>query len=298
MQGRIAFIFIAVCLLILACNSEPDYIRLEKGFSVEVEVFSLRYKKGVDSAQTAKPSFRYFDVDVAHTRDTFYTIWQEKVRTMSESDSGLSELELMMQTPVYVNGLKAEYSLYKDGILGDLLNWPEIKTYVDSISWDYLTQFAPDQKFQESYQLITQHYNTQPIIENKMFKCISIFHAPYGMYVDTSDTDTERERVFDIDMIINPVKEKLLWYHKDDDRLYFLCAYPEINTDYGQTFLEPFVEIGMPDSVVNYLSQISFNDTLYCDFNIEKNRLNTATFNRTLRLQDDTYVEIIQLKVN
>ena len=269
---------------------------MRKVFLWRWKFFSLQYKKGVDSAQTARPSLRYFNVDVVHTRDTFYTIWQEKVQTISVSDSGLSELELMMQTPIYVNGLKAEYSLYEDGILGDLLNWPEIKTFVDSTSWDYMTEFAPDQNLLKNYEMIMEHYNTKQTIETKMFKCISIFHTPYGMYVDTSDTDSER--VFDIDMIINPVKEKLLWYHKDGDRLYFLCAYPEINTDFGQTFLQPFVEIGMPDSIVTYASQITFTDTLYCDFNIEESRLNTATFNRTLRLQDDTYVEIIQLKVN
>lgn len=295
MQGRIAFIFIAICLFILACNSEPDYISLERGISVEVEVLSLRYKKGVDSAQTAKPSLRYFDVDVVHTRDTFYTIWQEKVRAISVSDPGLSELELMMQTPIYAKGLKAEYSLYEDGILGNLLNWPEIKTFVDSSSWEYMAQFDSDQKMLENYQMIIQQYNTQQIIESKMFKCVSIFHTPYGLYTDTSDTG--RQRVFDIDMLINPVEEQLVWYHKDDHVLYFLCVYPETKTNIGQTFLQPFAAVGMPDSILEYASQISFTDTLYCDFNIEESRLNSAQFSRTLQLKSDTFIEIIELKV-
>lgn len=291
---RCSLLILTLAMIGAGCTPEPHYIRLEKGFNAEVEVFRLRYKRGEDSASSAKLALRYFDVDVFVSDDSAYTVWQEKISDVPV-DSSLSDIEFIMQAPSFVNGVRAVYSIREDGFLGELLNWPEIKAYADSISMIYIAEYAPDPMDSMKVQMLIDNYNTREVLENNMFKCINVFHVPYGLSLDTTDGGGRRE--VSPQMGIDFADEQLLSFQKDEGRIAFLCAYPEVSTAVGQNFLQSFAQVGVSDSIINYAANVAFTDTIYGEFNPEKNRLDYAHFHRSMRMRDDTYVEIIEVRV-
>lgn len=182
-------------VVILSCSSPSHKI----GFSIDGSAEPLDQKYYVERTEWVEGDTvyrKYFEYvlngklqDLAPNPKV---IWRQSL-PFFEHDSITSEDLVFLDRLEYQEGLTFEYSIGEDGELIELLNWPQVKSFVDSMSQAYVQHITEgsDTVDIDLLKEFSDAFTTQANIEARSAREIQLVHMLYGLEFNAGDSSME-----------------------------------------------------------------------------------------------------------
>ncbi len=154
----------------------------EKGDSYDFVMHKSKLKYSGDTLKSETNIYTDLSMSVVESTDTDYTISLTYGETAIEGDSNPVLLLLTSLT----GGSEYQYKISEMGEFQELLNWQDIRDYIEKMVDTVKANIPDKQGVQQAFALITGLYDSKEKVEASA-KSVQLYHAPYGMEYALND---------------------------------------------------------------------------------------------------------------
>ena len=258
-ESSTAFLLSVILFLMLSCTSPDQRVRfsIDRSDNAADQKYFVERTEWVEGDTVFRKHLEYvLNGNLQDLAMNPKVIWRQTL-TYFEHDSITSEDLVFLDRLEYQKGLTFEYSIGEDGELIELLNWPQVKTFVDSMAQDYI-QIVVDGSDNIDIDLLTKlsdAYTTQANIEARSAREIQLVHMLYGLEFSARDSSLELLSQ-SLNMLV-PVRMELTYHGNGRSHILYTCHMDSV--DLGAFF--PLVADKISDLPGPDISRMAVYDT-------------------------------------
>lgn len=256
--------------MLISCESEINrpVIRESTG---HYTLDDLRYSKNNDSITILKNNARRYRLDIVEDSNSFTATWTDRIRTTA-IDTTHSELENILNNNEFTDGLSALFDLDENGDINSLVNWPQVKSHIDSMSILYLEMNGFTSEEIDQMNPLLNTYLTKENMMNSLFKGIGVFHNFYSIDANFTDTLVKQGFGFDRNESDGLNEAEIHITHPTSDLVDYLTT-TEFTTSAHQNFLQELEKLSETPVDFSQLNEVHIIDTIYYRFNTDLQEL-------------------------
>lgn len=285
----ICIAWVSICLL--SCE-DAQVLKIKEFAKADFEVIQAQYSFNGDSIAEERFQIFHLNLSVIKRGNQLIANWSQKY---AEGLDSLTENDELFYSPEYsVQGYEFKALLSSQGAIDSIVNWNEILLFTDSVSQVYLNNWGFDSLEKQQYKSVAKDIITPSYIGNKVAKPLYLFHLPYTL--NTNLTDTVQlyltEYLDDYGQIVMPQKVEVLY--KDQDEAYLRLTTSVENMSLVNSTDYFFNEI-LKANFNSLMSDISFEDTVVINYNLELEMAQEINFWRYSSLNGNRFLETISM---
>ncbi|NEN25773.1 hypothetical protein G3O08_19975 [Cryomorpha ignava] len=167
-------VFGVLCTTLIGCSSEVNRPIFRES-TINYTLEDIKYSKKNDSISILKTNSRNYRLYIVEESNSFVAIWTDRIPTTA-IDSTHSELDNMLNNKEFTDGLIARFRVDSSGDIDSLINWPEVKSHIDSVTTIYMEMngFSPDEI--DHIKPFLNSYQSKENMMNSLFKGLGVFH--------------------------------------------------------------------------------------------------------------------------
>lgn len=263
-------VFIVLFIILISCETEvnrPQIREITANYTLE----DVRYSKRNDSISILKSNSRNYHLDIVKDSISFYSIWTDRIRTTT-LDSTHSEIDNVLNDKEFTDGLIARFRLESNGDIDSLINWPEVKSRIDSMSIIYMEMngFSPDEI--DHVKPFLNSYQSKENMMNSLFKGLGIFHNFYSIDADFSDTLLRQSLTATLNLQEGRNEAEIRINHPTIDLVDYIVT-TEYTTASDQNFLNDLEKMSGNEVDFSKFNKVHVIDTIYYRFNSDLQEL-------------------------
>ena len=268
---KIKFTFcIGLCITLISCDSEVNRPEIRES-TINYTLEDIRYSKRNDSISILKSNWSNYRLDILKDSISYYAIWTDRIRTTT-LDSNHSEIDNILNSMEFTDGLIARFLLDSTGDIDSLINWPEVKSRIDSMTSIYmeLNGFSTDEI--DHIKPFLNSYQSKENMMNSLFKGFGIFHNFYSIDADFSDTLLRQSLSATLNLKEGTNEAEIRINHPTIDLVDYIVT-TEYTTASDQNFLNDLEKMSGNEVDFSKFNKVHVIDTIYYRFNSDLQEL-------------------------
>ena len=286
-------IFILLCITLMSCESEVQRPLIRES-TANYSLEDIKYSWKNDSISIIKSNLRRYRLDVVEDSNSLVAIWTDRIPTTA-LDSTHSELDNILNNKEFTDGLIALFRLDSTGGIDSLINWPEVKSHIDSMSLIYLEVNGFSKEEIDRMNPLLNSYLTKENMMNSLFKGIGIFHNFYSIDADFTDTLIRRNLGKDLNLQEGLTDVEIQISHPTTNLVDYLAT-TEYTTSGHQSFLQELDKLSDTPLDFSNLDEVHIIDTIYYRFNSDLQELTYVYMKRKMDMNTLQLFHIITIE--